>query len=66
LKLKKRLFKRLAIISVVSVLLTAVFSTTAFWFVFSDQAQEELQNYTQSLVDTYNIQGEAKFIEGYI
>ena len=66
MKLKKRLFKRLAIISVVSVLLTAVFSTTAFWFVFSDQAQEELQNYTQSLVDTYNIQGEAKFIEGYI
>ncbi len=47
-------------------LLTAVFSTAAFWFVFSEQAQSDLRAYTQSLVDTYDIDGKEKFIDGYI
>lgn len=45
MKLRVKLIKKLSIIGIISILLTAVFSTAAFWKVFSDRAKEELRDY---------------------
>lgn len=45
MKLKSKLTGRLCIIGLVSVILTAVSATLAFWFVFSQQAQDDLKTY---------------------
>ena len=44
MKLSKKLLKNFSVIAVVSILLTAVFSTAAFWFVFSDEQETEVRN----------------------
>ncbi len=54
-KLKKKLLSRFIIIAAVSVFLTAVFSTAAFWCVFSEQENENLKAYTQVLADSYEV-----------
>lgn len=38
----------------ISILLTAVFSTAAFWFVFSEQEAADLKIFAQSIAKTYN------------
>lgn len=45
MKLKSKLTGRLCIIGLVSVILTAVSATLAFWFIFSQQAQDDLKTY---------------------
>lgn len=54
MKLRKRLLKRFAIIAMVSILLTAVFSTAAFWFLLKDYEENDLRILTQTIVQTYN------------
>ncbi|MBT9620853.1 PAS domain S-box protein [Ruminococcus bromii] len=53
-KLSKKLLKNFSVIAVVSILLTAVFSTAAFWFVFSDEQEAEVRQYTDKIVSIYN------------
>lgn len=54
MKLSKKLLKNFSVIAVVSILLTAVFSTAAFWFVFSDEQEAEVRQYTDKIVSIYN------------
>lgn len=54
MKLKVKLIKRLCIIGIISILLTAVFSTAAFWYMFSDRTKEELCNYGTVLSASLN------------
>lgn len=54
MKLSKKLLKRFSTIAIVSILLTAVFSTAAFWFVFSDQEKTDLRIYAQTMARAYN------------
>jgi two-component system phosphate regulon sensor histidine kinase PhoR len=53
-KLSKKLLKNFSVIAVVSILLTAVFSTAAFWFVFSDEQETEVRQYTDKIISVYN------------
>jgi len=53
-KLSKKLLKNFSVIAVVSILLTAVFSTAAFWFVFSDEQEAEVRQYTDKIISVYN------------
>ena len=53
MKLSKKLLKNFSVIAVVSILLTAVFSTAAFWFVFSDEQEAEVPvSYTHLTLPT--------------
>ena len=54
-KLSKKLLKNFSVIAVVSILLTAVFSTAAFWFVFSDEQEAEVRQYTDKIISVYNL-----------
>ena len=54
MKLSKKLLKNFSVIAVVSILLTAVFSTAAFWFVFSDEQEAEVRQYTDKIISVYN------------
>ena len=54
MKLSKKLLKNFSVIAVVSILLTAVFSTAAFWFVFSDEQETEVRQYTDKIISVYN------------
>ena len=54
MKLSKKLLKNFSVIAVVSILLTAVFSTAAFWFVFSDEQEAEVRQYTDKIIGVYN------------
>lgn len=54
MKLSKKLLKRFSTIAIVSILLTAVFSTFAFWFVFSEQEKADLRIYAQTMARAYN------------
>ena len=47
MKLRKILLKRFIITAGVSILLTAVFSTAAFWFIFSSSEKTTLKDYTK-------------------
>lgn len=58
MKLRKRILKRFAVVATVSILLTAVFSTAAFWLVFSEQEITDLKNYAQTMTQTYKISKE--------
>ena len=49
MKLSKKLLKNFSVIAVVSILLTA-----AFWFVFSDEQEAEVRQYTDKIVSIYN------------
>jgi two-component system phosphate regulon sensor histidine kinase PhoR len=53
-KLSKKLLKNFSVIAVVSILLTAVFSTATFWFVFSDEQEAEVRQYTDKIIGVYN------------
>ena len=53
MKLSKKLLKNFSVIAVVSIL-TAVFSTAAFWFVFSDEQETEVRQYTDKIISVYN------------
>lgn len=55
MKLRKKLLKRFAVVATVSILLTAVFMTAAFWFVFSQQESSDLTMLAQTIAKTYNI-----------
>jgi two-component system phosphate regulon sensor histidine kinase PhoR len=57
-KLSKKLLKNFSVIAVVSILLTAVFSTAAFWFVFSDEQEAEVRQYTDKIISVYNSDSE--------
>lgn len=54
MKLSKKLLKNFSVIAVVSILLTAVFSTATFWFVFSDEQEAEVRQYTDKIIGVYN------------
>lgn len=60
MKLSKILFRRFSVLTMVSILLTAVLSTVAFWFVFSSQEEDDLKVYTDTVAQMYN-SGEAAF-----
>lgn len=62
MKLSKKLLKRFAVAATVSILLTAVFMTAAFWFVFSKQESEDLKMFAQTISKTYNA-GNIKTLE---
>lgn len=54
LKLKRKLLSKFILIATISVLLTAVFSTSAFWFIFSTQEKNELRNHGEIVANSYN------------
>lgn len=54
MKLKSKLTGRLCIIGLVSVILTAVSATLAFWFIFSQQAQDDLKTSGTLLASAYD------------
>ncbi len=54
MKLSKKLFNRFSVIAVVSILLTAVFSTAAFWFVFEDREETDIKTFTETVAKAYN------------
>lgn len=54
MKLKSKLTGRLCMIGLVSVILTAVSATLAFWFIFSQQAQDDLKTSGTLLASAYN------------
>lgn len=53
-KLSKKLLQKFLIIAIVSILLTAVFSTAAFWFVFEDREETDIKSYAQTVARVYN------------
>jgi two-component system, OmpR family, phosphate regulon sensor histidine kinase PhoR len=65
LKLSKKLLKNFSVIAVVSILLTAVFSTAAFWFVFSDEQEAEVRQYTDKILGVYNSDSEIDLSKYY-
>jgi len=65
LKLSKKLLKNFSVIAVVSILLTAVFSTAAFWFVFSDEQEAEVRQYTDKIIGVYNSDSEIDLSKYY-
>jgi len=65
LKLSKKLLKNFSVIAVVSILLTAVFSTAAFWFVFSDEQEAEVRQYTDKIISVYNSDSEIDLSKYY-
>jgi two-component system phosphate regulon sensor histidine kinase PhoR len=64
-KLSKKLLKNFSVIAVVSILLTAVFSTAAFWFVFSDEQEAEVRQYTDKIISIYNSDSEIDLSKYY-
>jgi hypothetical protein len=64
-KLSKKLLKNFSVIAVVSILLTAVFSTAAFWFVFSDEQEAEVRQYTDKIIGVYNSNSEIDLSKYY-
>jgi two-component system phosphate regulon sensor histidine kinase PhoR len=64
-KLSKKLLKNFSVIAVVSILLTAVFSTAAFWFVFSDEQEAEVRQYTDKIIGVYNFDSEIDLSKYY-
>jgi two-component system phosphate regulon sensor histidine kinase PhoR len=64
-KLSKKLLKNFSVIAVVSILLTAVFSTAAFWFVFSDEQEAEVRQYTDKIISVYNSDSEIDLSKNY-
>jgi two-component system phosphate regulon sensor histidine kinase PhoR len=64
-KLSKKLLKNFSVIAVVSILLTAVFSTAAFWFVFSDEQEAEVRQYTDKIISVYNSDSEIDLSKYY-
>ena len=64
-KLSKKLLKNFSVIAVVSILLTAVFSTAAFWFVFSDEQEAEVRQYTDKIICVYNSDSEIDLSKYY-
>jgi len=64
-KLSKKLLKNFSVIAVVSILLTAVFSTAAFWFVFSDEQESEVRQYTDKIISVYNSDSEIDLSKYY-
>ncbi len=64
-KLRKKLLQRFSVIATVSILLTAVFSTAAFWFVFADREETDLRTYTQSVARAYNAEGNSEILNDY-
>ena len=65
MNLRKKLLKRFAVVATASILLTAVFMTAAFWFVFSEQASAYLTMLAQTIAKTYDIDN-VKSLEGII
>ena len=49
----------------VSILLTAVFSTATFWFVFSDEQEAEVRQYTDKIISVYNSDSEIDLSKYY-
>jgi two-component system phosphate regulon sensor histidine kinase PhoR len=64
-KLSKKLLKNFSVIAVVSILLTAVFSTAAFWFVFSDEQEAEVRQYTDKIISVYDSDSEIDLSKYY-
>ncbi|RGF42918.1 PAS domain S-box protein [Ruminococcus sp. AF37-3AC] len=64
-KLSKKLLKNFSVIAVVSILLTAVFSTAAFWFVFSNEQEAEVRQYTDKIISVYNSDSEIDLSKYY-
>ena len=54
MKLRKILLKRFIITAGVSIILTAVFSTAAFWFIFSSSEKTTLKDYANIAANLYN------------
>ncbi len=65
MKLKKKLLTRFSLIATVSIILTAVFSTAAFWLVFSSQENTELIICAQTTVNAYNVDKSSIKSNGY-
>ena len=65
MKLEKKLLTRFALIATVSIILTAVFSTAAFWFVFSSQENTDLIICAQTTVNAYNADKSSIKSNGY-
>ena len=65
MKLKKKLLTRFSLIATVSIILTAVFSTAAFWFVFSSQENTDLIICAQTTVNAYNVDKSSIKSNGY-
>ncbi len=65
MKLKKKLLTRFSLIATVSIILTAVFSTAAFWFVFASQENTDLIICAQTTVNAYNVDKSSIESNGY-
>lgn len=55
MQMRKKLLKRFAVVATVSILLTAVFMTAAFWVVFSKQESSDLAMLAQTIAKTYDV-----------
>jgi len=64
-KLSKKLLKNFSVIAVVSILLTAVFLAAAFWFVFFDEQEAEVRQYTDKIISVYNSDSEIDLSKYY-
>ena len=65
MRLRKRLLKRFSLIATVSIILTAFFSTAAYWFVFSSQENTNLIICAQTTVNAYNVDKRSIKSNGY-
>lgn len=65
LKLRKKLLVAFSLIAIISIILTAVFSTAAFWFVFADQEENDIRNYAITVARNYDADGEISELESY-
>lgn len=54
LKLSKKLLNSFLIIAIVSILLTAVLSTAAFWFVFTTREEADIKEYALTVAEAYS------------
>lgn len=54
MKLRKEILKRFAVVATVSILLTAVLMTAAFWLLFSRQEANELKTLAQTVSNIYD------------
>lgn len=54
MNLRKKLLSKFILIATISLILTAVFSTVSFWFIFSAHEMKELRNHGEIVANSYN------------
>lgn len=55
MKLKSKITRKLLLVGIIAILLTALSSSFAFWYFFTEQVKNDLQAYGQIAVSDYNL-----------